>query len=283
MYHIKALVFSFLKHSAFTTAIVMTTIGANLHAADSSAVLKDDWNQTNYSTYMKARSAYEKGDFETAARLWGKLAENGFARAQIRLAVLYLKGEGVSRDYAKAIQWNQPPAEEGYPAAQNLMGVIFEYGFGVEKNHSEAIRWYTLAADQGYAKAKENLASLIAARSDSKGRDLLSASSILTGTYVSEITTNNSYFFPHPRHRRLEITLEQSGSQISGSTSSPESQLVGTLMGDTVKFNFWSAAVTKGYAIAGEWKIAEDGKTLNGSWQTSTGGSHGKWNLTRVE
>ena len=283
MNQIKAVDTSLFRHSVFTAVVTLMVISASINAAEGSEALNDDWNYTNYSTYMEARSAYDKGDFAKAASLWGKLADKGFARAQIMLSILYLRGDGVPRDYSKAIQLNRKPAEEGYPAAQNLMGIMFERGLGVEKNHAEAIRWYTLAADQGYEQAKENLISLINAQSDSKGRDLLSESSRVSGTYVSAITTNNSYFFPNPNYRRLEITLKQSGNQISGSTLSPELQLVGTLRGDTIKFSFWSAAVTKGYEIDGEWKITEEGKTLRGFWQTKTGGSHGRWDLTRIE
>ena len=283
MYPIKTLAFSLLRHSVFTSAIVMITLGTGINSAEGSAALNDDWNNTNYRTYMEARSAYNKGEYAKAASLWEKLAEKGFARAQTMLAILYIRGDGVSQDYSKAVQLNRKPAEEGYPAAQNLMGVMFENGLGVEKNHAEAIRWYTLAADQGFERAKENLASLINAQSDSKGRDLLSEASRLSGTYASEITTSDSYFFPNPNYRRLQITLEQSGNRISGFSSSPDSQLVGTLTGDTIKFIFWSGAATKGYEIEGTWKITEKGKILRGSWQGRTGGISGKWDLKRIE
>ncbi len=39
--------------------------------------------------------AYHRGDYSAALEKWAPLAENGAAEAQVNLAILYAKGEGV--------------------------------------------------------------------------------------------------------------------------------------------------------------------------------------------
>ncbi|MBQ7577767.1 MAG: sel1 repeat family protein [Synergistaceae bacterium] len=67
----------------------------------------------------------------------------------------------------KTAKKNLSKAEQGDPAAQNVMGTYYESGNGLEKNYDKAIYWYTKAAEQGntnaqyhlgvlYNKAKEN-------------------------------------------------------------------------------------------------------------------------------
>jgi len=45
----------------------------------------------------------QKGDYETAMRVWRPLADQGDARAQFNLGVIYRDGQGVPQDYAAAV------------------------------------------------------------------------------------------------------------------------------------------------------------------------------------
>jgi len=99
----------------------------------------------------------------------------------------------------------------------------------------------------------------------------------LTGTYISEITSSDSWYFRHKKHRELVITLEQKGNSITGTDSLTNSEITGTLEGDTIKFEFWSRQLNNNYPVNGKWKVNADGTRLEGSW------NHGKWNLTRLD
>ena len=57
--------------------------------------------------------AYAKGDYATALHAWQPLAEQGDARAQYNLGVMYAEGEGVPQDYKAAVQWYRRAAEQG--------------------------------------------------------------------------------------------------------------------------------------------------------------------------
>ena len=62
-----------------------------------------------------------------------------------------------SGDFATALKEWKPLAEQGHAKAQYNLGVMYERGDGVPQDHKEAVRLYRLAAEQGNAKAQFNL------------------------------------------------------------------------------------------------------------------------------
>ncbi|MEE8226144.1 MAG: hypothetical protein V3R30_04955 [Kiloniellales bacterium] len=52
--------------------------------------------------------AYQRDDYATALEEWRPLAEQGLAEAQADLAVMYLNGQGVPQDYARAMKGYMP-------------------------------------------------------------------------------------------------------------------------------------------------------------------------------
>ncbi len=98
----------------------------------------------------------------------------------------------------------------------------------------------------------------------------------LTGTYISEITSADSWYFRLKKHRELIISLEQNGNTITGSDRLTNSEIIGTVDGEIIKFEFWSGQLNNN-RVTGEWKVNADGTRLEGSWD------HGKWNLTRLD
>jgi hypothetical protein len=85
-------------------------------------------------------------------------ADGGDANAQLELAIVYAKGEGVAADYAKSASWFRAAADQGVPRAQYDLGVMYERGRGVKADLTEAANWYLKSANAGYALAQYNLA-----------------------------------------------------------------------------------------------------------------------------
>lgn len=104
-----------------------------------------------------AAAAYTKGDYATALRLWRGLAEQGDAKAQFSLGVMYETGRGVAKDDAEAVQWYRKAAEQGNAVAQGNLGLIYANSRGVTKDDAEAVRWFRKAAEQGDALGQNNL------------------------------------------------------------------------------------------------------------------------------
>lgn len=100
----------------------------------------------------------------------------------------------------------------------------------------------------------------------------------VSGTYVSSITTNGNYTFQKKSSRSIAITLEQEGTNITGSNSEYNLKLIGTLEGNTINFYTLPSKITSG-EIKGEWVISDDANLLTGKW--TRGAAGGIWNLTR--
>jgi TonB family protein len=92
------------------------------------------------------QAAYNRGDFQEALRQWQPLADQGVARAQNNLGVLYENGKGVPADINQALKWYRAAAGQGYAGAQNNLGLIYALGKGVPADPVRAYMWLSLAA-----------------------------------------------------------------------------------------------------------------------------------------
>ena len=106
--------------------------------------------------YYYGRNGFEQNDIE-AVKWYRKSAEQGNARAQFNLGLMYKYGLGVEQDYAEAVTWYRKAAEQGHAKAQFNLGSMYEDGQGVEQDYAEAVKWYRKAAEQGDASAQCNL------------------------------------------------------------------------------------------------------------------------------
>ena len=87
-------------------------------------------------------------DYAKAVGWWRKAAEQGFAKAQHNLGLMYDNSLGVPQDYAKAEKWYRKAAEQGYAKAQYNLGVMYYDGQGVTQDYVQAYAWYNLAASR---------------------------------------------------------------------------------------------------------------------------------------
>lgn len=87
-----------------------------------------------------------------------KKAEQGDVGAQATLGWMYVKGEGVAKDYLKAVKWFGKAAEQGDASAQANLAWIYAKGKGVATDYAKAVKWFRKAAEQGNAKGQNGLA-----------------------------------------------------------------------------------------------------------------------------
>ncbi len=95
-----------------------------------------------------------------AVAWYRRAAEQGDARAQYNLGVMYAEGLGVPQDAAAAVAWYRRAAEQGDATAQNNLGAMYAEGLGVPQDAVEAVAWYRRAAEQGDATAQSNLGGM---------------------------------------------------------------------------------------------------------------------------
>ena len=111
------------------TALLIGALGAQALAAD----------------FQAGVEAYDRGDYVAALREFRPLAEQGDAKAQLRLSVMYALGQGVPQDDAEAMKWHHKAAEQGDALAQVLLAFMY-----TEQDDAEAAKWYRRAAEQGH-------------------------------------------------------------------------------------------------------------------------------------
>ena len=108
------------------------------------------------------RRTFQKPDFKQAFEWAFRSAEKNNRVGQEILGQLYLNGQGVEKDFSKAIFNFKLSAAQNSPWAQTALGSIYENGWGVPSNYDEAARWYLKAAAQGNETAKKNLNATMA-------------------------------------------------------------------------------------------------------------------------
>lgn len=102
-----------------------------------------------------------KRDYEKALGLLKMSAEKGCSEAMYILGSMYYNGEnGVKKDGTLSLAYFKTAADNGDVASMKCIGDLYYNGFGVNKNEAEAKRWYKKASDNGFAPAKERLAEI---------------------------------------------------------------------------------------------------------------------------
>lgn len=84
-------------------------------------------------------------------------AQSGDREAQYLVALIYLEGRLVPKDFVTARSWMLKSAEQGYVPAQAAMGEMYLTGIrhhGAIPDYADAERWLRLAATQGDADAQ---------------------------------------------------------------------------------------------------------------------------------
>ena len=92
---------------------------------------------------------------------------NGKAEDQFKYGQMYEEGNGIDRDYTKALNWYHRAADQNHPEAQYKLGVIYANGLGTEQNVDRARSWLIAAATQGHGKA-QNIYDSLALSADLK-------------------------------------------------------------------------------------------------------------------
>ena len=111
--------------------------------------------------FAKGLAAAGAGDFATALAEWKPLAEQGDAKAQYNLGVMYDKGQGVIEDHKEAVKWYRLAAEQGGASAQNNLALMHATGQGVIQDTVYAHMWWNLAAANGDEMARGNKDTLV--------------------------------------------------------------------------------------------------------------------------
>lgn len=127
---------------------------ANSHPIHPQAVVSKKPNVTIINATGESDGGRERLSRSATALI--KKARQGDVDAQSKLALAYLRGDGVPADPAAALGWSQMAAAQGSASAQFLLGTL--YASGVKPDPQSAARWFAAAAAKGNRRAMHNLA-----------------------------------------------------------------------------------------------------------------------------
>ena len=117
--------------------------------------------EDDYRAMLDLGEIYEHGrgvrrDVPRAAGLYERAAErSGWAR--FKVGTLHLAGDGMPKDYAKALRWLRRASGDGHAGARNNLGLMHEQGLGVPVDYLAARDLYLAALGGANPQAKGNL------------------------------------------------------------------------------------------------------------------------------
>lgn len=97
---------------------------------------------------------------EVAVRWLQRAAAQKHDEAQLLLAVLHQRGEGVPVDLTKAFRLARQVAERGHRYGMGMVAECYEHGRGVKPDPAQAVHWYRRAAEAGEPLAQTRLGYL---------------------------------------------------------------------------------------------------------------------------
>ena len=95
--------------------------------------------QTGIADAMPASQARARSLFSYAASYFRD------AEAQMRLAEMYLNGQGGEKNARQAARWYKLAARKGHAGAQAMLGRLMLEGTGVRRNTVEGLMWLSIA------------------------------------------------------------------------------------------------------------------------------------------
>lgn len=111
--------------------------------------------------HAEALKAYKMKDFDKAHALWIEEAKTNNDQAMANLGLMYLKGEGVSKDYVSAKEWFERASEFENDSANYNLALMYQSSIGVSEDTPKAIEYFRRAVKQNHQGANFRLGLLL--------------------------------------------------------------------------------------------------------------------------
>ena len=124
--------------------------------------------QKTQAENKNAMNRYLQGDYEKSFQEWILLARKGNRLAQYNIGILYLRGQGVTRDLQKAFFWLNESAKRNYPPSLYILGWFYEKGLLGQADSTRALGLYQKSARFHYQPAITQMSELLYRERDYK-------------------------------------------------------------------------------------------------------------------
>ncbi len=111
-------------------------------------------------------------DAAKAAEWFSKASEQGYLPARREMGIMLASGEGVEPDMEKAVEYLSQAADSLDPSALYHLGLMYEVGTGVEKDLQKCVRMLAYAAEMGYPGADIDAERVDAILTEERNRKL---------------------------------------------------------------------------------------------------------------
>lgn len=112
-------------------------------------------------TFDDALDAYNKQNYIEALNLFYVVAQEGDAKAQYNVALMYENGQGVTKDLRQAKKWYEKAAKNGNAKAAYNLARLYHSLDGKQPHAIDMAKyWYEKAIEGGITEAYNNLATL---------------------------------------------------------------------------------------------------------------------------
>jgi TPR repeat protein len=104
-------------------------------------------------SHAAALSAYRIKDYERAFALWSEEVKSQNDQAMANLGLMYLKGEGVSKDIQKAKEWFEKACAFDNDSAYYNLALMYQSSIGVKEDIPKAIEYFRRAVAKNHQGA----------------------------------------------------------------------------------------------------------------------------------
>ncbi len=116
---------------------------------------------TNNKTNFTALKAYRAKDYDTAKQIWEELALENDDQAMTNLGLLYLKGEGVVKDFLKAQEYFLKGAELDNDSAHYNLALMYQGAIGIAEDQEKALFHFRQAVTKNHQNANFRLGLIL--------------------------------------------------------------------------------------------------------------------------
>lgn len=106
--------------------------------------------RTDIYFYRLGRILHKEQDYKDAFGFFQEAAIMEYAPAQNGLGLMFLNGEGITKNKDEALKWFSKAASQNYAPAQVNLGLILSSDNGKDQNQTKAFSLFFKAAEQGH-------------------------------------------------------------------------------------------------------------------------------------
>ncbi len=114
-----------------------------------------------FMSHREALKAYRTKDYDTALSIWNKEAELKNDQAMANLGLMYLKGEGVEKDFIQAKEWFEKGSSYGNDSANYNLALMYQGAIGIPEDNEKAIFHFRQAVKKNHQGANFRLGLLL--------------------------------------------------------------------------------------------------------------------------